>query len=98
MYWDCCKCFGQHLTCLRASSGPPRSSSGLYRADSNILLYLFNWDYIAMYYLTKLWIGTVGIVLDSISHVLWHPAVFLRPISGGFEYLQYLFNWDYIAM
>src|SRR5882757_7803707 len=58
-YSDCNKCFGQHLTCPRASWGPHRASSGLYRADLNILQYLFNLDYIAMSYLTELWIGTV---------------------------------------
>src|SRR5882762_137830 len=53
------KCFRQHLTCPRASWGPHRASSGLYWADLNILQYLFNLDYIAMSYLTELWIGTV---------------------------------------
>ena len=58
-YSDCNKCFGQHLTCPRASWGPHRASSGLYWTDLNILQYLFNLDYIAMSYLTELWIGTV---------------------------------------
>src|SRR6266403_176256 len=66
IHWDGHKCFGQHLTCLRVSWGPHRASSGLYRANSNILQYLFNWDYIARYYLSELIIQTVVNVLDSI--------------------------------
>jgi hypothetical protein len=66
IHWDCCKCFGQHLTCLRVFWGPHQASSGPYQADSNILQYLFNWDYIARYYLSELIIQTVVNVLDSI--------------------------------
>jgi hypothetical protein len=78
-YSDCCKGFGQHLTCLRVSWGPHRASSGLYRANSNILQYLFNWDYIARNYWSELIIQTVINVLDSIRHVFGHPAVTLGP-------------------
>src|SRR5882762_4796432 len=65
-YSDCRKCFGQHLTCPQVSWGPHRASSGLYRADLDILQYLFNWDYIVRYYLSELIIQTVVNVLDSI--------------------------------
>src|SRR6266403_1589294 len=47
------KCFGQHLTCLRASWGRHRASSGPYQVDWVILQYLFNWGYIAMEYSIK---------------------------------------------
>ncbi len=46
--------------------GSGRSSSGLYKADWNILQYLWNWDYIAMSYLTGLCMGTIVNVLQSI--------------------------------
>jgi hypothetical protein len=61
------------------SSGVLGSASGLYRANSNILQYLFNWDYIARNYWFELIIQTVINVLDSIQHVFGHPAVALGP-------------------
>jgi len=50
---------------------------------------LWNWDYIAMSYLTKLCMGTIVNVLQSIWHVFRHPGVPLGPpwpISGGLGY------------
>jgi hypothetical protein len=92
IYCDCRRCFGQHLTCLRASCGPPQVLSGLYRADSNILQYLFNWDCIEMKYLTKLIIQTVVNVLDSIWHVFGHPAVPLGPPRAYIMRIQIFYS------